>query len=96
MNNVNNTGEIVAVKFKTTNFVSTPYIRDLSQKIIRYLNAGFPVHLKGPAGTGKTTLAMHVASYYNTPSIMIHGNDEFRPSDLVGSNSGYRRERWAG
>jgi nitric oxide reductase NorQ protein len=87
-------GEVVAVRLKKQNsFVSTPYIKDLANRAIRYLNAGYPVHLRGPAGTGKTTLAMHVAASFDSPVTIIHGNDEYTSSDLVGSESGYRREK---
>ena len=38
-------------------FVETPYIKELTQRALNYINAGFPVHLRGVSGTGKTTLA---------------------------------------
>lgn len=89
-----NVSEVVAVRLKKQNsFVTTPYIKDLTSRAIRYLNAGYPVHLRGPAGTGKTTLAMHIAACFNSPVTIIHGNDEYAASDLIGSESGYRREK---
>ena len=85
---------VVAVRLKKQDsFVTTPYISDLTTRAIRYLNAGYPIHLRGAAGTGKTTLAMHVAACFNSPVTIIHGNDEFTTSDLIGSESGYRREK---
>lgn len=94
MNAVENINEVVAVKLKKQNsFVTTPYIKDLTMRAIRYLNAGYPVHLRGPAGTGKTTLAMHIAACFDTPVTIIHGSDEYTASDLIGSESGYRREK---
>ena len=74
-------------------FVETPYVRDLTQRALAYLEVGYPVHFAGPAGTGKTTLAFHVAAQLGRPVILIHGDDEFGSSDLVGRHSGYRKQR---
>lgn len=78
---------------KQSSFITTPYIKELATKAVKYLKAGYPLHLQGPAGTGKTTLAMHIAAYFKKPVTIIHGNDEYAPSDLIGSESGYRREK---
>jgi len=72
-------------------FVSTPFVRELTQRALWYLEAGFPIHFAGPAGTGKTTLAFHVAARLGRPVMLIHGDDEFGSSDLVGREAGYRR-----
>jgi gas vesicle protein GvpN len=72
-------------------FISTPRVEALADRAAAYLDAGFPVHLAGPAGTGKTTLAFHAAAKRGRPVKLIHGNDEFGVSDLVGQDSGYRR-----
>ena len=71
-------------------FVETSVIQELSQRALAYLEAGFPVHFRGPAGTGKTTLAMHVAARYGRPVMLIAGDEEFSTSDLVGGQYGYR------
>ncbi len=71
-------------------FVETKYVKDITNRAISYIKAGFPVHFRGPSGTGKTTLAMHVASKIDRPVIMIHGDEEFTTSDLVGGEYGYR------
>jgi gas vesicle protein GvpN len=71
-------------------FVETSYIKDLTNRALYYIEAGFPVHLRGPSGTGKTTLAMHLASKLARPVVMIHGDEEFTTSDLVGGEHGYR------
>lgn len=71
-------------------FVETGYIKDLTDRVLCYIKAGFPVHLRGPSGTGKTTLAMHLASRVGRPVIMIHGDEEFTTSDLIGGEHGYR------
>ena len=42
------------------NFVETDYIRDITNRGLTYIKAGFPVHFRGPSGTGKTTVALHL------------------------------------
>ncbi|RJR36947.1 MAG: gas vesicle protein GvpN [Deltaproteobacteria bacterium] len=74
-------------------FVETPYVQDLTKRGLAYLEVGYPVHFAGPAGTGKTTLAFHVAARRGRPVVLIHGDDEFGSSDLVGRHSGYRKQK---
>ena len=74
-------------------FVETPYIKGIVRRAIWYIKAGFPLHFRGPAGTGKTTIAMHIASKIKRPVVMIHGDEEFTTSDLVGGEFGYRFRR---
>jgi gas vesicle protein GvpN len=71
-------------------FVETPAVRELTERALTYLAAGFPVHFRGPAGTGKTTLALHVAAQLGRPVILIAGDEEFATSDLIGGQYGYR------
>jgi len=71
-------------------FVETKFVKDLTNRALAYIKAGFPVHLRGPSGTGKTTLAMHIASKVERPVVLLHGDEEFTTSDLVGGEHGYR------
>src|SRR3989339_2139450 len=71
-------------------FVETKYIKDITDRALAYIKAGFPVHFRGISGSGKTTLAMHIASKIKRPVVMIHGDEEFTTSDLVGGEYGYR------
>ena len=71
-------------------FVETPYVQDVARRAIAYIEAGFPVHFRGITGTGKTTMAMHVAGLIARPVVMIHGDEEFSTSDLVGGEYGYQ------
>lgn len=74
-------------------FVSTPYIEDLTRRALIYLRAGYSIHLSGPAGTGKTTLAFHIAAQLLRPVTLLHGDHQLSSADLVGSASGYRRSK---
>ncbi len=71
-------------------FVETTYVKDITSRALTYMEAGFPVHFRGPSGTGKTTIAMHLASLIGQPVVMIHGDSEYKTSDLVGGEHGYR------
>ncbi len=74
-------------------FVTSPAVQDITERALAYLEAGYAVHLSGPPGTGKTTLAFHVAAQLGRPTILIHGDHEFGSSDLFGRESGYRKSR---
>ena len=89
------TGELTTVlePKALSDFVETDYIRDITQRALIYIEAGFPVHFRGATGTGKTTLALHVASIIGRPVVMIHGDEEFSTSDLVGGEYGYRMRK---
>jgi len=70
------------------NFVLTPFLEGVCQRAMTYLQAGYACHFRGAAGTGKTTLAMHVASQRGRPVILMFGDEEFGSSDLVGAEKG--------
>jgi gas vesicle protein GvpN len=71
----------------------TKYVKALTYRALTYIEAGFPIHLRGASGTGKTTLAMHIASKIGRPIVMIHGDSEYKTSDLVGGEFGYHSRR---
>ncbi|MGD0201417.1 MAG: gas vesicle protein GvpN [Bryobacteraceae bacterium] len=69
-------------------FVMTPSIEAICRRAEAYLEAGYACHFSGPSGTGKTTLALHVAGKRHRPVMLIFGNEEFGTSDLVGAEKG--------
>ena len=74
-------------------FVQTDSVKSIASRALAYLNAGFSVHFRGPAGTGKTTLALHTAAQLNRPTVMITGDEEMVTSNLVGTQHGYNYRR---
>src|ERR1039458_5306232 len=74
-------------------FVTTPFVEQIAIRALTYLQAGYPIHFAGAAGTGKTTVAFHVAAQLGRPVSLIHGDDEFGSSDLVGKDAGYRKSK---
>ena len=74
-------------------FVETPTIKKVISRALSYLQGGFAVHFSGPTGTGKTTLAMHLANLLDRPVMLIYGDEEFGTSDLVGDQLGYRKRK---
>jgi gas vesicle protein GvpN len=89
-----NTRESTILSFEEEEgFVETPYIHNVTERALSYLKAGYPVHFSGLAGTGKTTLAMHLARQFGQPTMLIFGDDEFGSSDLIGGQHGYRARK---
>lgn len=74
-------------------FVLTPQIEGVCRRALTYLDAGYACHFRGSAGTGKTTLAMHVASRRGRPVTLMFGDEDLGSSDLVGTERGVRSTR---
>ncbi|OCQ97934.1 gas vesicle protein GvpN [Oscillatoriales cyanobacterium USR001] len=74
-------------------FVNTRAAEEMALRALRYLKSGFGVHLRGPAGTGKTTLALHLADLLARPTVLMFGDDQLKSSDLIGNQSGYTRKK---
>jgi len=72
-------------------FVHTPQIDRILTRGVGYLQAGFPLHFRGRAGTGKTTLASMAAQAIDRPVVILYGNDDYMAGDLLGERIGYRR-----
>ncbi len=71
-------------------FVLTPSLEELASRALGYLDTGFPIHFRGPAGTGKTTLALHVANQLGRPVLLVTGDEALTSADLIGGQHGYR------
>lgn len=81
------------LKARPKGFVNTPAVEEVAARSLRYLRSGFGVHLRGPAGTGKTTLALHLADLLARPVVLIFGDDQLKSSDMIGNQSGYTRKK---
>lgn len=69
-------------------FVSTQFTEGVASRSLDYIRAGFPVHLVGPPGVGKTTLARYIAEQLGRPVTILYGHHEMRNADLLGRTRG--------
>ena len=92
---VDTTSEVqpIMISKEQPNFVETPQVKDIIGRAGTYIEAGYPVHFSGPTGTGKTTLALYLAAQIDQPVVLMHGDEEFGTSDLVGGETSYRRKK---
>jgi len=83
--------ESKVLDLETEEYVVTNYIKNIENRVILYLNNGYPVHLRGLAGVGKTSLALHVAKKIDRPILLICGSEDINSENLIGSYSGVRK-----
>lgn len=76
---------------ETSAYVITNYIKNITGRAILYLNNGYPVHLRGPAGVGKTSLAINIAKKIGRPILLICGSEEVNNENLIGGYFGVRK-----
>ena len=81
---------VVEAKFltpKSKNFVLTEAVKKYEDRAFLWLKAGYPVHLIGPTGCGKTALAIHIAEKLEKPVVWINGDEELTTHELIGGYS---------
>lgn len=69
------------------NFVETEEVKRIKDKVKFWLNMGYPVHIIGPTGCGKTTIALKVAEELGRPIVWMSGDETMSTADLVGGYS---------
>jgi len=73
-------------------FIDVPDVRKIEDRVKLWLNTGYPVHLIGPTGCGKTSLAMHIAKELERPVVWINGDESITTTDLIGGYSQIEQE----
>lgn len=73
-------------------FIDASDVKDIGDRIKLWLKTGHPVHLIGPTGCGKTSLAMHMAKELNRPVVWINGDEAITTTDLIGGYSQIEQE----
>jgi len=69
------------------NFVETEQVRRLKDRVKLWTKVGYPPHIVGPTGCGKTTLALQVAKELGRPTVWINGDEQMTTTDLIGGYS---------
>ena len=72
---------------KVNHYVETEGVKKVKEKVKLWLNAGYPVHIIGPTGCGKSTLARRVAEELGKPTVWVNGDETMTTADLVGGYS---------
>jgi len=75
-----------------SNFVDAKDVSKTKERIKLWLKTGYPVHLIGPTGCGKTSLAMNVARELDRPVVWINGDESITTTDLIGGYSQIEQE----
>jgi gas vesicle protein GvpN len=69
------------------NFVETKHVKKLKDRVKLWTKVGYPPHIVGPTGCGKTTLAMQAAKESGRPTVWINGDEQMTTTDLIGGYS---------
>lgn len=69
-------------------FFENEEIDGLIKRGLFYARAGVPIHFQGPAGLGKTSLAMAIAHRMERPVAVMVGNDWLDVDDMIGKEVG--------
>ncbi|HYH02575.1 MAG TPA: AAA family ATPase, partial [Bacillota bacterium] len=79
-------------QLQPTYFISTSLIDSILNRAKIYLKAGLPIHLSGPSGTGKTSMALKLAKDLGVPYYMVQGDETFNRNDLIGGTYGFHQK----
>ncbi|MBI5347222.1 MAG: gas vesicle protein GvpN [Candidatus Aenigmarchaeota archaeon] len=69
------------------NFIETDEVKRYIGKILLWLKTGYPVHIIGPTGCGKTALALQAANLLGKPSVWVNGDEAINTTNLIGGYS---------
>lgn len=76
-----------------TDLFENNVLQSIESRALSYLRSGLPIHLRGPAGTGKTTLAIQIAARLDRPTLLITGDGWFTAQNLVGRETGTKSKQ---
>jgi gas vesicle protein GvpN len=65
-------------------------LTSLKSRALTYLRSGAPLHFRGPAGTGKTAMALTLAEEIGRPIMLLVGDSWNTSANLLGEQSGVR------
>jgi gas vesicle protein GvpN len=68
-------------------FVETEQVKKLKERVKLWAKVGYPPHIVGPTGCGKTTLALQVAKELGRPTVWINGDEQMTTTNLIGGYS---------
>lgn len=69
-------------------FFENEEIDGMIKRGLFYARAGVPIHFQGPAGLGKTSLALAIAERLGRPVSVMVGNDWLDVDDMIGKEVG--------
>ena len=71
------------IQVRPQQFVKTAALEQIMRRALRYLGAGYSIHLEGPTGIGKTTLAVETAHCRQRPTRLMVGCHDLTVSDQL-------------
>ncbi len=87
-----NAVEEAFLKPEISHFIKTSEVMEIASRMRLWLQSGYPVHLIGPTGCGKTILATYVARELGRPVVWINGDESITTTDLIGGYSQMQNE----
>lgn len=69
------------------NWVETEEVKELKERVKKWLFLKYPVHIIGPTGCGKTLLSLQIAKEIGRPVVWMNGDESVTTTDLIGGYS---------